>query len=88
MIELSVAVPDGKHYIDDAERILKSLSGDTYLAEAGSNCGFVLMHSTGALPAGSEIDSPLNYADYYYLEALQRFMKVKGTNDVFNKKVK
>lgn len=88
LIELGVAVPDGKHYIDDAERILKSLSGDTYLAKAGSNCGFVLMHSTGALPAGSEIDSPLNYADYYYLEALQRFMKAKGMNDVFNKKVK
>lgn len=36
------------------------------------------MHSTGSLPNGSEIDVPLNYADYYYLEALQRYMNLKG----------
>lgn len=36
------------------------------------------MHSTGSLPNGSEIDTPLNYADYYYLEALKRFMDLKG----------
>lgn len=77
-IELSAAIPDGKHYLDDAGRILKSLSGDAYLAKEGTNCGFVLMHSTGSLPTGSEIDSPLNYADYYYLEALQRFVRAKG----------
>lgn len=40
--------------------------------------GFILMHSTGSLPNGSEIDTPLNYADYYYLEALKRFMDLKG----------
>ena len=38
---------------------------------------FILMHSTGSLPNGSEIDTPLNYADYYYLEALLRYMQVK-----------
>ena len=36
------------------------------------------MHSTGSLPNGSEIDTPLNYADYYYMEALKRFMDLKG----------
>ena len=30
------------------------------------------MHSTGAAPFNSEVDVPLNYADYYYLEALLR----------------
>lgn len=49
-------------------KILKSLSGDAYLAKVGENQGFILMHSTGSLPNGSEIDTPLNYADYYYLE--------------------
>ena len=34
--------------------------------------------STGSLAHGSEIDVPLNYADYYYLEGLQRYMKIKG----------
>ena len=65
-------------YFDYAEKILKSLSGDAYLAKPGTNNHFILMHSTGSLPNGFEIDAPLNYADYYFLEALQRYMKVKG----------
>ena len=36
------------------------------------------MHSTGSLPHGSEIDTPLSYADYYYLEALLRLRRVKS----------
>ena len=78
LIELSTMVPDGNKYLDYAEQILKSLSSDAYLAKIGENQGFILMHSTGSLPNGSEIDTPLNYADYYYLEALKRFMDLKG----------
>ena len=78
LIELSTMVPDGNKYLDYAEQILKSLSSDAYLAKIGENQGFILMHSTGSLPNGSEIDTPLNYADYYYLEALKRFMNLKG----------
>lgn len=78
MIELSTMASDGQKYLDYAEKILKSLSSDAYLAKVGDNQGFILMHSVGSLPNGSEIDSPLNYADYYYLEALKRFMDLKG----------
>lgn len=77
MIELSTMVPDGQKYLDYAEKILKSLSSDAYLAKVGDNQGYILMHSVGSLPNGSEIDTPLNYADYYYLEALKRFMDLK-----------
>jgi hypothetical protein len=38
----------------------------------GENGRFLLMHSVGSIPHNSEIDVPLNYADYYYLEALKR----------------
>ncbi len=38
------------------------------------------MHSTGSLPHGSEIDTPLNYADYYYLEAMKRYLDIKEGN--------
>ena len=72
MIELSTMVPDGQKYLDYAEKILKSLSSDAYLAKVGDNQGFILMHSVGSLPNGSEIDTPLNYADYYFLEGLMR----------------
>jgi hypothetical protein len=38
-----------------------------------SNGFFILKHATGDLPSGVEIDAAINYADYYFLEALQRY---------------
>jgi len=52
--------------------ILRTLSGPEYTAEKGSNAGFMLKHSVTAFPLGKEVDKPLNYADYYYFEALLR----------------
>ena len=77
-LELSTFIPDGKKYFDYAETILKNLSSPDYLSAKGSNQGYVLMHSTGSLPHGSEIDVPLNYADYYYLEALKRCIDLQN----------
>lgn len=62
-----------KKYVTAAETILQSLSGPAYRAKAGENGGFILLHSTGALPFKSEVDVPLIYADYYFLEALKRY---------------
>ena len=63
----------GKKYVEAAEHILQSLSSSDYLAEPGTNCNFILRHSVGSIPHGVEIDVPLVYADYYYLEALTRY---------------
>ncbi|MCH5598293.1 glycoside hydrolase family 88 protein [Niabella ginsengisoli] len=60
-------------YIDNAKQMLVSLSGERYKAKVGENGGFLLKHSTGALPLNSEVDVPLIYADYYFLEALKRY---------------
>ncbi|MEA4936371.1 MAG: glycoside hydrolase family 88 protein [Paludibacter sp.] len=76
LLELKDMVKDGSKYYAYAETILKNLSGEQYLAKKGENKGFILMHSVGHLPANSEIDTPLNYADYYYLEALKRIKTV------------
>lgn len=62
-----------KSYIETARTILTNLSKPEYLAAPGTNGGFLLKHSTGALPLNSEIDVPLIYADYYFLEALKRY---------------
>jgi len=62
-----------KEYISVAETILQSLSSSQYLSAPGANGGFILMHSVGSLPHKSEVDVPLTYADYYYLEALKRY---------------
>lgn len=57
-----------------ADKIMNSLTKH-YRAKVGTSQGFLLLHSTGHLPANSEVDVPLNYADYYYLEALTRSSK-------------
>ena len=53
-----------------AERILRTLASPEYLAEPRTNGGFLLKHSVGNLPGRTEVDVPLTYADYYFLEAL------------------
>lgn len=55
-----------------ANTVLETLSSTTYSAKVVTNEGFLLKHSNGHLPANSEIDVPINYADYYFLEALLR----------------
>lgn len=50
------------------------------MAKKDDNQGFILKHSVGSLPHGSEVDTPLNYADYYYLEALKRYLDMKNND--------
>lgn len=61
-----------REYREYADTIMHSLASDQYTAKTGENGRFILMHSVTSLPADLEIDVPLNYADYYYLEALAR----------------
>jgi len=76
LFELSrYAGPQSTKYRNAAVQMLKSLSSAKYQAAVNTNEHFVLMHSTGNRPAGSEIDQPLNYADYYFIEALLREME-------------
>jgi hypothetical protein len=77
LIELSRYVDSStaNEYISVAERQLRTLSSPGYMAEAGKNCGFILKHSVGNMPLKSEIDAPLTYADYYFVEALMRYKK-------------
>ena len=60
-------------YLLAAEKMLKSLGSKNYKAKKGTNGGFILEHSVGHIPANFEIDVPLTYADYYYVEALMRY---------------
>ena len=63
-----------KLFRETALKQVEALSSPDYLAEPGTNCGFLLKHSTGAYHAASEVDVPLTYADYYYLEAILRLL--------------
>jgi len=76
LIELSQSTQDkrwSKRYMSLAETQIKTLSSSEYLAEPGTNGNFILKHSVGSLPGKSEVDVPLTYADYYFVEALARY---------------
>lgn len=62
-------------YLKVAEKQLSTLASPAYTAKIGENGGFILMHSVGSFPDNSEVDVPLTYADYYYLEALVKMKK-------------
>ncbi|WP_372753498.1 glycoside hydrolase family 88 protein [Mariniflexile sp.] len=65
-------------YLHLANSMLNSLTSKQYFSELGTNNGFLLKHSTGSKPKNSEIDVPLVYADYYYLEALFRKNQIQN----------
>jgi len=74
LLELSLySGVKGKKYYDFAIQILHSLASANYMAAPGTNANFILKHSVGSIPHNGEIDVPLIYADYYFLEALNRY---------------
>jgi hypothetical protein len=62
----------GDYYKGWADKIMQSLASPAFRSKLSENGNFILMHSVGSIPHGNEIDVPLNYADYYFLEALKR----------------
>lgn len=72
---------DSDKYLSYAKEQIRSLTSPAYLAEKGTNCNFILKHSTGHFRGNSEIDVPICYADYYYIEALMRLYKLLGLNN-------
>jgi unsaturated chondroitin disaccharide hydrolase len=78
LYEMSIYCPEmADKYKDLADQVIENLSSDAYRAKLGENNNFLLMHSVGSIPHGAEIDVPLNYADYYFLEALVRKRKLE-----------
>jgi unsaturated chondroitin disaccharide hydrolase len=79
LVELSTFTTGAtsQNYYSKAKAILQSLGSSTYTAAPNTNGNFILKHCTGNHPAGTEIDVPLCYADYYYLEALLRVKTIE-----------
>ena len=66
-------------YLRAAEKILWNLSSPTYMNTANQNMNFLLKHSTGSKPSNSQVDVPIIFADYYFVEALCRYVSLKKT---------
>ena len=78
-VQLSTLTDDeasNAKYLAMAEKQLRTLAGPEYLAEPGTNGNFILKHCVGSLPDNSEVDVPLTYADYYFLEALLKYKSI------------
>ena len=71
LYELSSYSTNRTYYRKMADQIMDNLTR-YYRSPLGENRGFILLHSTGSKPSNSEVDVPLSYADYYFLEALWR----------------
>ncbi|SFG82494.1 glycoside hydrolase family 88 protein [Pedobacter insulae] len=79
LLELSTYSKKNKAvYFNTAEKMLLSLASPAYTAKISENNNFILKHSVGHKPGNSEINTPIVYADYYYLEALLRYQKSFG----------
>lgn len=76
LYELSTYSANKKLYISKANTMMQSIA-QHYTSPVGQNKGFILTSSTGSKPFNSEVDVPLSYADYYYLEALLRYQRLK-----------
>ena len=69
---------DRSEWLKLGEQQIRSLSSPLYLAEPNTNGGFILKHSVGNFNKKSEVDVPLTYADYYYVEALLRLKRMQN----------
>lgn len=77
LLELQSYCPGekGKSYLRHAKCMLESLSSENYRSK-NTKMSF-LDHSVGHHPANSEIDAAIIYADYYYIEALTRLIRLE-----------
>lgn len=72
-----------ENYLPAINKIVSSLASEEYTAKIGENKNFILKHSVGSIPHNNEIDVPLNYADYYYLESLVKYQKLIEKNNTY-----
>jgi len=59
-------------YLDYSKKVVNTLKSKEYILEADLEIPFILNHSTGNWPKNDEIDEPIVYGDYYFLETLLR----------------
>ena len=78
LLELSTytKAKESQYYVSKAEKMIQSLSKAPYKAAYKDNGGYILKHSVGSIPHNTEVDVPLTYADYYYVEALIRYNRL------------
>ena len=77
-------IPSGVYEVNETLKhdLIHAPQGE-HASNLGGLLAVILMHSTGAIPHGGEIDVPLTYADYYFVEALHRYNKLLNNEPLF-----
>ena len=73
LLELSEYIGEDKKYRAFAVKQLLSLASPEYFSQGDEIGHFLLKHGVGSKPQKFQVDVPLDYGDYYFLEALLRF---------------
>lgn len=76
MVELYQHTKNEK-YLNYSKKVISTLKSSEYILEPTIDAPFILKHSTGNWPKNDEIDEPIVYGDYYFLETLLRLEKMK-----------
>lgn len=84
LMELSTWSADGQRYFEAGERQLKSLASPEYLATPGTHDAFIIKHAIGNYLWDSELEGGISYADYYFMEALARYLGIINGRTIFN----
>ena len=64
-------------YLNYSKKVINTLKSKKYVLNADLEVPFILNHSTGNWPKNDEIDEPIVYGDYYFLETLLRLKNLK-----------
>ena len=81
LLELSSYTADSsksRWLFAEAEAILQSLASSAY-SSAGTLSRGITLHSVTSKPGNLEVDVTLIYADYYFLEALLKYRRMRST---------
>ena len=76
MVELYQYTKNEK-YLAYSKKVIETLKSEEYILEPTLEAPFILNHCTGNWPKNDEIDEPIVYGDYYFLETLLRLKKLK-----------
>lgn len=68
---------NNKSYLNYSKKVIESLKTPTYILPRDLNIPFILDHSFGDWSKKKEMDEPIVYGDYYFLETLLRLKALK-----------
>ncbi|RCS26565.1 glucuronyl hydrolase [Polaribacter sp. WD7] len=68
---------NNESYLNYSKKVLNSLQSKNYILAENVKAPFILNHSSGDWSKRAEMDEPIVYGDYYFLEALTRLKKIK-----------